>query len=78
MLFRGIHDGRSYPESFDEAVYEFCETYECTIVCGHAVRSQMTGEGGTCKSGTCKSGMLFLEMSVNGDAYRCGTDRSRV
>ena len=70
-VFRGVHDGRSYPEAFSSAFLELLARYECTPQRGNVVRSQMTGNGGL-----CRAGMIFLELAANGDAYRCATDRS--
>jgi MoaA/NifB/PqqE/SkfB family radical SAM enzyme len=70
-VLRGVYQGRSYPESFSPEFIELLARYECVPQRGEAVRSQMTGSGGL-----CRAGMVFLELAPNGDAFRCGTDRS--
>lgn len=70
-VFRGVHAGRSYPESFSSELLDFLTPHECLPQRGEAVRAQMTGLGGL-----CRAGMVFLELAANGEAFRCGTDRS--
>jgi MoaA/NifB/PqqE/SkfB family radical SAM enzyme len=70
-VFRGIHNGRSFPESYEPAVLDLIEMPEPATIRGDAVRAQMTGEG--CM---CRAGMILLDMDVDGNVYRCLTDRS--
>lgn len=70
-VFRGIFEGASYPEAFDPQILSLCQKYELGMHRGHSVVSQMTAEGSL-----CKAGMIYLEMDVEGNAYRCATDRS--
>ena len=70
QVFRGILNGRSYPESFSPEALAVCEMSECEPRRGEPVRSQMSGLGGLCRAGA-----IFMEINANGDAFRCGTDR---
>lgn len=70
-VFRGVYEGVSYPEGYDEEVLRLIEQHEPGTIRGGDVRAQMTGEG--C---ACRAGMLLLDMDVDGNVYRCLTDRS--
>jgi hypothetical protein len=70
-VFRGVFEGRSYPEAYDSTTLAFIEEHEPGTIRGSAVRAQMSGEG--CQ---CRAGMLLLDMDVDGNVYRCLTDRS--
>lgn len=70
-VFRGVFEGEMYPEGYDAATLSLIGAHEPRIMRGHQVRAEVTGEGGA-----CRAGMLLLDMDVDGNVYRCLTERS--
>ncbi|MEL7004987.1 MAG: radical SAM protein, partial [Bacteroidota bacterium] len=70
-VFRGSHHGKTYPEAFSAKILDLVEANEAAIGRGRSVKAQMTMEGNY-----CRAGMMFVEMDVGGNVFRCGTDRS--
>jgi len=70
-VFRGVFQGRNYPEAYDQGVLECIEQHEPAMTRGRPVRSDVTGE-----ATICRAGQLLLDMDIDGNVYRCLTERT--